>query len=247
MALPALVLIHGGAHAADCWDLTVDEIRRLEPELTVLAVDLPGRRGRPGDLSAVTITDCVESVITDVEDAGLDEVVICGHSLGGVTVPGVVAKLGPSRVREMILAAAFLPPQGMSVLDSLGGPLGWYARHAAAARQTAVVMPRIAARLAFCNGMTPYQREFVLSRICGESIHLVTEKVDRSELPDDVSWTWILTRRDRSLSQRQQRRSIAALRGAGTVIPIDTCHDLMVSEPKRLAEILVERCRLHSR
>jgi hypothetical protein len=26
--------------------------------------------------------------------------------------------------------------------------------------------------------MTPHQREFVLSRICGESIHLVTEKVD---------------------------------------------------------------------
>jgi hypothetical protein len=42
---------------------------------------------------------------------------------------------------------------------------------------------------------------------------LVTEKVDRSELPDDVSWTWILTRRDRSLSQRQQHRSIAAVRG----------------------------------
>jgi hypothetical protein len=108
-------------------------------------------------------------------------------------------------------------------------------------------MPRIAARLAFCNGMLPSQRDFVLSRICGESIHLVTEKVDRSELPDDVSWTWILTGRDRSLSQRQQRRSIAALRGAGTVIPVDTCHDLMVSEPKRLAEILVERCRLYSR
>jgi pimeloyl-ACP methyl ester carboxylesterase len=247
MALPALVLVHGGAHAADSWDLTVEEIRRLAPELTVLAVDPPGRQGKPGGLSAVTIKDCVESVIADVENAGLDEVVVCGHSLGGVTVPGVVAKLGPSRVREMILAAAFLPPQGMSVLDSLSGPLGWYARHAAAARQTPVVMPRIAARLAFCNGMTPYQRDFVLSRICGESMHLVTEKVDRTELADDVSWTWILTRRDRSLSQQEQRRSIGALPGAGTVIPIDTCHDLMVSEPKRLAEILVDRCRLYSR
>jgi hypothetical protein len=146
----------------------------------------------------------------------------------------------------MILAAAFLPPQGMSVLDSLGGPLGWYARYATAARRSVVVMPRIAARLAFCNGMTPYQREFVLTRICGESIHLVTEKVDRSELSDDVSWTWILTRRDRSLSQRQQRRSIAGLRAGGTVIPIDACHDLMVSEPERLAEILVDRCLLYS-
>ena len=28
-----------------------------------------------------------------------------------------------------------------------------------------------------------------------------------------------------------------------TLIEMDTCHDLMVSEPERLAEILVERCR----
>ena len=41
MALPALVLVHGYAHAADCWDLTLDEIHRLAPELDVLAVDLP--------------------------------------------------------------------------------------------------------------------------------------------------------------------------------------------------------------
>jgi len=26
MALPGLVLVHGGAHAGDCWDLTVAEI-----------------------------------------------------------------------------------------------------------------------------------------------------------------------------------------------------------------------------
>ncbi len=50
MALPALVLVHGGGLAADSWELTVDEIHRLAPELTVLAVDLPGRRGKPGDL-----------------------------------------------------------------------------------------------------------------------------------------------------------------------------------------------------
>src|ERR1700755_359861 len=106
MAPPALVLVHGGAHGADCWDLTVGEIHLLAPEVTVLAVDLPGRGGKPGDLSRVTIEDCVESVISDVEDAGLDKIVICGHSLGGVTVPGVVAKLGMPRVSEMVLAAA---------------------------------------------------------------------------------------------------------------------------------------------
>lgn len=71
MTLPALVLVHGGAHAGDCWDLTVDEIHRQAPELRVPAVDLPGRRGKPGDLRTVTLGDCVVSVVADIEAEGL--------------------------------------------------------------------------------------------------------------------------------------------------------------------------------
>jgi len=63
MPLPGLVLVHGGAHAADCWDLTVEELRRQAPDLPVLAVDLPGRAGKPADLASVSIGDCVESVV----------------------------------------------------------------------------------------------------------------------------------------------------------------------------------------
>jgi pimeloyl-ACP methyl ester carboxylesterase len=247
MALPALVLVHGGAHAADCWDLTVDELHRQAPELAVLAVDMPGRAGKPGDLAALSIGECVESVVADIEDARLGDVVVCGHSMAGVIVPSVVTKIGSPRVREMILAAAFVPLQGTSVLDTLGGPLGWYARRTAAAREVPIEMSRLAARLAFCNGMTRRQRRFLLPRVRGESVRLVTEKVDRGQLPDEVARTWILTRRDHSLSVRTQRKSIDAIGGVQTIIEMATCHDLMVSRPERLAEILVERCRLYSR
>lgn len=94
MALPALVLVHGGGLAADSWELTVDEIRRLAPELTVLALDMPGRRTKPGDLREMTIADFVESVVDDIEEAGLADIVLVGHSMAGLTVPGVVTKLG---------------------------------------------------------------------------------------------------------------------------------------------------------
>lgn len=88
MALPALVLVHGGAHAADCWDLTVDEIHRIAPELTVLAVDHPGRRVKPGDLPTACIYDWVDSLVSDIDNAGLDDLLIVGHSTAGLTVPG---------------------------------------------------------------------------------------------------------------------------------------------------------------
>jgi pimeloyl-ACP methyl ester carboxylesterase len=249
MPLPALVLVHGAQHAGDCWDPTVAELHRVDPELRVLAVDLPGRRGKPGDLTTARLDDWVDSVVLDIEGAGLDDLVIVGHSMAGLTVPGVVAKLGSERVREMILAAAFVPPQGTAFVDTLPGALGWYARRESAAsarKRKAATMPTAWAMYTNCNGMTHGQRQFVRERFYPESPTVVLEKVDRSTMPADVARTWILTGRDRTVPVEAQRRCIAALGGVHTLIELDTCHDLMVSEPDRLAEILVGRCRLYA-
>jgi pimeloyl-ACP methyl ester carboxylesterase len=246
MGLPDLVLVHGGAHAADCWELTVAELARHAPELRVLAVDLPGRAGRPADLTSVTISDFADSVVADIEDAGLGAVVVVGHSMAGLTVPGVVAKLGAARVREMVLLAAFVPPQGSSVVDTLRGPLAPLARSARWLPRT-FEMPHAAARFAFCNGMTREQRRLVVSRLYRESPNVIFEPVDRSDLPEDVPRTWIMTLRDRALSVQQQCNAIKWLGGVETMICLDGCHDVMFSEPERLAAILSGRCRLRAR
>jgi pimeloyl-ACP methyl ester carboxylesterase len=242
MALPGLVLVHGGAHAGDCWELTVAELARQEPELRVLAVDLPGRGGKPADLGTVRIADFVSSVVDDVEEAGLGDVVVVGHSMAGLTVPGVVAKLGAARVREMILVASFVPPPGSSVVDTLRGPLAPLARSVRWIR-VSFPMPTAAARFAFCNGMTRRQRELVLSRLCLESPKVIFESADRGDLPDEVPRTWVMTLRDRALSPRQQLCAIDALGGVDTMVCVDACHDVMVSEPRWLATTLIERCR----
>jgi hypothetical protein len=65
-------------------------------------------------------------------------------------------------------------------------------------------------------------------------------------MPDDIPRTWILTTRDRALSSEFQREGIDAIGGVSTLIELDACHMMMVSEPERLAELLVERCRLRS-
>jgi pimeloyl-ACP methyl ester carboxylesterase len=243
---PALVLVHGGEHSADCWDLTVAELRRQAPDLQVLAVDMPGHGATPGDLTTVTIADCVRSAVAQIEDAGLNEMIVVGHSLAGITVPGVVAKLGSPRVREMILAASCLPAQGTAIVDALAGPLAWYVRRAVRLRKPPETTPNPISALLFCNGMTRGQRRFTLARMHAEAATIITEPVDRSDLPEEVPRTWILTLRDHALFRRTQCRSIAALGGVQTLISIDTCHDLMISEPKLLAEILIERCRLRS-
>ncbi|MCV7055490.1 alpha/beta fold hydrolase [Mycolicibacterium gilvum] len=246
MALPGLVLVHGGGYAGDCWDPTVAELRRQEPALDVLAIDLPGRRSRPGDLRTVTFADWVDSAVRDVDAAGLDQIVLAGHSLAGLTIPGMAAKLGAARVRELVFAAASVPPAGATVTDTIGGIAGVLARR----RRGVVgpgVTPRWFARYSYTNGMTRAQRRLALERLYPESARAFHEPVYRTGMPDDVPRTWILTTRDRALSPKCQRAGIAALGGVQKLIEMDTCHNLMISEPTRLAEILIERCRLHPR
>jgi pimeloyl-ACP methyl ester carboxylesterase len=243
MTLSDLVLVHGGEHAADCWDLVVTELQHQEPELRILAVDLPGRGRTPGDLATATISEWVDSVVADIDREGLGDIVIVGHSMAGVTVPGVVAKLGSARVREMVLVAAFVPRQGQAIVDTLGGPLAVFARIAARGGRPFKV-PRAAAQYAFCNGMTKEQRRLTVSKLYTESARIPGEPVDRSAFPDDVPRTWILTTRDRALSNKSQHASISALGGVQEVIPIEACHDVMFSHPELLAQLLLERCRL---
>src|ERR1700722_8563205 len=197
MALPALVLVHGGGMAADSWGLTVEEIHRLAPELTVLGLDMPGRRNKPGDLREMTVADYVDTLVGEIRTAGLEDIVIVGHSMGGMMLPGVVIKLGAARVREMIFAASFLPPEGTSILD--GSP--WLIAKVAgriAKRNVPTPTPRWMARFVFMNGVPSHRRRFMAGKLYAESLRILTEKVSRRGMPSEIPRTWILTRRDRA-------------------------------------------------
>jgi hypothetical protein len=65
------------------------------------------------------------------------------------------------------------------------------------------------------------------------------ERVSRRDLPTQIPRSWVLTRRDRSLRPRQQREFMANLGGVEEVIEIDSCHDVMIRAPRRLAEVLI--------
>lgn len=243
---PALVLVHGGMHARDCWDLTIAELHRLAPRQPVFAVDLPGRCSRPADLSTVTLRDWVQSVVDDIDDANLQEVILVGHSLAGAIVPAVGARLGPVRLRGRVFVAAFVPQQSMSVVGSVGGPIGWYARWGAR-RGRPASMPKLFARLLLCNGMTAEQRRFTLQRLYPESARVIVEPVEhgcQDGLPPAV---WIRTTRDRLLPTRLQRRSQRALGARCSEISIDAGHEVMISRPGELAALLLRAVAVSTR
>jgi pimeloyl-ACP methyl ester carboxylesterase len=94
-------LVHGAWHDARCWAPFADELRRRG--LDAVAVDLPTED------PAATTADYARLADSAIEEAvgdTADDVVLVGHSMGGLTLP-VVAALRP--VRRMVFICALVP------------------------------------------------------------------------------------------------------------------------------------------
>jgi pimeloyl-ACP methyl ester carboxylesterase len=232
-----LVLVHGGQHTSRCWQPTIDALRRSAPETPIVAMDLPGRGQDGGDLATATLDDFVQTVINSIDDHCFESVVLVGHSLAGVTIPEVAIRLGPQRIERLVFVAAMVPRNGTSPLDALKWPLHRIAKRASRRSPAMPPLNPLIAGFAFCNGMTIAQRRLSLSDLCGESLTMAGTPVDRSALPAEIPKTWVLTRRDRAVRPRRQRRSIAEL-GVDDVVEIGACHNVMISHPEELAVAL---------
>ncbi len=103
---PWIVLLHGFMESAEIWNglATV-----LEKDFSVLMIDLPGH-GRSGLLGEVhTMPDMAAAVSAILGYEGVDDFVLCGHSMGGYVAAELAANSG-SRVKGMVLLHSHLAP-----------------------------------------------------------------------------------------------------------------------------------------
>jgi pimeloyl-ACP methyl ester carboxylesterase len=105
--MTTFALIHGAWHGAWCWEPLVAELERRGHR--AVAVDLPC------DDPAATIVDNAKLVADSLGDA--DDVVVVGHSLGGITA-AVVPLVRP--VRKVVFLAALVPRPGRSLGEVMG-------------------------------------------------------------------------------------------------------------------------------
>ena len=85
----------------------------------------------------------VEAWAPDASGA-CDELVLVAHSSGGLELPSIVAGLGASRIRAIVLNAASVPPEGGNGFDCMQPrhrELALQALAAADAEGTAIVTP----------------------------------------------------------------------------------------------------------
>ena len=115
------VIVHGAWGGSWDWR-TVDSLLTAQGH-RVFRPDLTGL-GKRNHLASATIglDTHIQDVVNEILWEELTDVVLVGHSYGGMVITGVADSI-PDRIRELIYVDAFLPEAGESVMRLAGTPM----------------------------------------------------------------------------------------------------------------------------
>ena len=111
------VLVHGGGHGGWCWQRVARVLREQGHEVYAPTLTGFGERshlGSPETAFDTFVTDVVQ--VIEFED--LTDVVLVGHSMGGVVIPRVAMRI-PERIRQVIWLAAVVCADGENLLQAV--------------------------------------------------------------------------------------------------------------------------------
>jgi pimeloyl-ACP methyl ester carboxylesterase len=111
------VLVPGSWHGGWCWSRVANELTTQGHR--VFAVTLTGLGDRKHLAAlAVDIGIFVTDIVNLIETEELNDVVLVGHSFGGIPITGAAAKI-PDRIRSLVYLDAGVPAPGDSALSLL--------------------------------------------------------------------------------------------------------------------------------
>jgi pimeloyl-ACP methyl ester carboxylesterase len=112
---PTFVLVHGAWQGSWVWERVAERLRAAGHR--VYAPSLTGL-GERAHLSGpeIELDTHIADVVGVIEHHELDNVVLCGHSYGGMVVAGVADKLH-DKIKSLIFLDAFIPTNGKSLMD----------------------------------------------------------------------------------------------------------------------------------
>src|SRR5262249_25595660 len=113
--MATFVLVHGAWHGGWCWRDVAARLRRAGHDVYAPSLTGLGERAhlaRPG----IALDDHVQDVVALLQMEALSDVVLVGHSYGGMVVTGA-ADREAARIRRLVYLDAFVPESGRCVLD----------------------------------------------------------------------------------------------------------------------------------
>jgi pimeloyl-ACP methyl ester carboxylesterase len=215
-----VVFVHGAGHTAAIWRETQATLGHPS-----LALNLPGRCGKEGDLASLTVALAARSLVTDIATSTEGDIVLVGHSISGTILPTVAAELS-SRVRHLIFVAGITAREGQLPAEVFAPD------HVAA---MAALLGRLRTK---CAGL-PYEELERRSAHQLDSLNLSCEPMRWADLPKSFPRTFVRSLRD-ELQPPDIQRALIEASGAQHVIDIDSNHTPATDAPGALATIIAK-------
>lgn len=230
MEKPTFVLVHGAWHGGWCWKKTVPLLRAAGYD--VFTPTLTGLGERVHLLAPnIDLATHIDDVLGVLEYEDLSNVVLVGHSYGGMVISGVAEQAHP-RLARLVYLDAFLPEDGKALRDYAPGDVldemvntqgdGWRLPSFMFAEDFGVTDQNDAA--------------WVNSRLGDQPYKTFTQPLDLpAHSGDDIQRAYILTTQDTFVPHAERARQAGfdydELFSAG--------HDSMVTQPAELVELLL--------
>jgi pimeloyl-ACP methyl ester carboxylesterase len=112
------VLVHGAWHGGWCYRDTAQALSAMGHVVVRPTHTGVGERAHQAS-EAITLETHIRDVVGAIVAEELDQVVLCGHSYGGMVITGIADRM-PERIKALVYLDAFVPENG----DSLNGLLG---------------------------------------------------------------------------------------------------------------------------
>jgi len=236
--MATFVLVHGAWHGGWCWLRVARLLRDAAHE--VYTPTLTGLGERAHLLSPEVDLDLhIRDVAAVMEYEDLREVILTGHSYGGMVITGA-ADRGADRVSRLVYLDAANPKDGQSLVDVSGGYITWTRQLGTVVDGVELVLLPETSDVGLMYGVTdPDDAAWMISRLtghpwrCFEQPLTLTDEASYGAIPQyHIVCTSTLATRDPEL--------IAEARAGGRLWDIDTGHDLMITEPRRVADALLQ-------
>ena len=232
-ASKTFVLVHGTWHGGWCWRRVADLLASKGHK--VYAPSLTGVADRSHLLTKdVNLTTHVADVVNLVKWEDLGDVVLVGHSSAGFVITQAVEQVG-AQVASIVYLDAFVPQAGDSLI-SLANPGPRNALEEAVARGDLVARPVPAAAF----NVNEKDRAWVDAKCTPHPLAAVVEKVVAAGAHEKVARkTYIRATGFKSPVFDETLAKMKTMPGWKTY-DVASGHDVMIDQPDRLAEILLE-------
>ncbi|NBD24618.1 alpha/beta fold hydrolase [Paenibacillus sp. T1] len=224
------ILIHGAWHGSWCWENIVPLLENAGHR--VIAIDLPGHGEDLTPVSDVTLDAYTNRVVAAIDELD-EEVILVGHSMGGIVV-SQTAEYRPKRIRSLVYLTAFLLQHGQNMLAVPPNP----AMRVSDDGRT-IAVPADKAKDIFYNHCLDEDAARAAARLKVQSLRPFVAPLSLTEQNyGQVPRYYIEGLRDQAIPIASQRLMEAAS-PCKEVFSLDTDHSPFYSTPGQLGAILL--------